>query len=108
MNDLEKDARIFCGLPPFHGWSNLSQGDGFFDASMRAKYGDAAWAAAVKSVVEREDEIRATAQNVAGKERDPNVELRGLLKEVLDVLHCHHRNTHKDLIGRVRAYRNQL
>lgn len=39
---------------------------------------------------------------------DPNVELKALLKEVLGVLRCHHRNTHKPLIDRVHNYRSRL
>lgn len=124
MSEIEKDARIFCGLPPYHTWSNLSQGDPRFDTAARHKYGDKAWAAEVKRLVENEDAIRRSAEqaaeideiarrrglaiNVAGRERDPNVELRGMLKEVIDVLQCHHRNTHEDLIARVRNYRSQL
>lgn len=34
---------------------------------------------------------------------DPNVELKALLKEVLGVLRCHHRNTHKPLIDRSKT-----
>lgn len=122
MSEIERDARIFCGLPPYRGWSNTSQGDPYFDSSCRGKYGDAAWAAQVKSVVEREDAIRAAAEQIATVDeiarkrdlpvnrpsRDKDVELKALLKEVIDVLHCHHRNTHKPLLERVRKYRSSL
>lgn len=35
-------------------------------------------------------------------------ELRALLKECVDVLHCHHRNTHKPLIDKLRKARARL
>ena len=122
MTELEKDARIFTGLPPYRRWSNASQGNPSFDTACRAKYGDKVWADAVRDVVEREDAIIAEAEaitqvnEIAARrglpilhaDRDSNVELKALLKEVVDVLHCHHRNTHKPLLERVRKLRSQL
>ena len=46
------------------------------------------------------------AANVAALRGSP--EVRALLKEVIDVLHCHHRNTHKPLLERVRQLRKNL
>lgn len=48
------------------------------------------------------------ASKITSPNRDPVIELRSLLKEMLDVLQCHHRNTHKPLIERVRNYRSML
>lgn len=123
MPAIESDARMFCGLPP-HSGSNPCAGDGYFDNACRAKYGEAAWAAACESVRACEKQLREMATSikqvneiaarrglpikVAGAERDPNVELKALLKEVIDVLHCHHRNTHKSLLARLREYRSSL
>lgn len=50
----------------------------------------------------------AYAEGYADGKQLKSGELRALLKEVLDVLHCHHRNTHKPLIERVRTYRSKL
>lgn len=38
----------------------------------------------------------------------PADELRDLLKEAIDVLHCHHRNTHKPLLDKLRNARSKL
>lgn len=52
--------------------------------------------------------MKTDQDKTAAPNRDPAVELRALLKEVLDVLQCHHRNTHKPFIERVRTYRSKL
>ena len=37
--DLERDLRMFYGLPPHNTWSNHCFGDGYFAVALKKKYG---------------------------------------------------------------------
>jgi hypothetical protein len=50
MSKIEEDAKIFCGLPPHDVFGNFAQGDGYFNADCKKKYGEEAWKAAIKKV----------------------------------------------------------
>ncbi len=51
---------------------------------------------------------RIEDKNSLVEKKPINNELRNILKECIDVLHCHHRNTHKSLIERLRKLKGQL
>jgi hypothetical protein len=56
VTELEADVKIFLGLAPYNGWSNMSRGDGYFDRACASKYGEAVWSAACKKA---NDEVAA-------------------------------------------------
>jgi hypothetical protein len=63
VTELETDVKIFLGLPPHNGWSNMSRGDGYFDRFCASKYGEAVWSAACKKASDDAATQRAYDEN---------------------------------------------
>lgn len=80
VTELEADVKIFLGLPPYQGWSNMSAHDGYFDRQCAGKYGEAVWAEACRQASAAPDLVAASHPN---KPLEPQASLASVLASAL-------------------------